>query len=200
MKNMMSLSLAALFAVGTTVILTACDEDVVHQRPVSELNTAAENYRQQGNVPAAVCRLEAALDLRPNDTTTLNNLAIAYKENGQLFESMQTFESLSQEEGINQVAVKKALGIVSEAIADKYQVSAVEITDAPPAPKKLTPDEIKAIQKKALAQYEVAIAYYQEAIDAAQTSENGAAQVAGLEQQIELINEHRDSIMEELNK
>ena len=61
--------------------LTACQQDVVNRKAVGILNERARLLAETGNLQSAIGRLEAAVDLMPNETVTLNNLAIAYQPN-----------------------------------------------------------------------------------------------------------------------
>ncbi|MGE0201667.1 MAG: tetratricopeptide repeat protein [Candidatus Melainabacteria bacterium] len=148
------------------LLLSGCDDNLVYKRSVGDLNSKAQQFIGMGDYPSAVCRLEAALDLAPNEPATLNNLAIAYKENSQYEKSLAVFEQMKKTntDAAKAVQIEQSIAILNEAVADDLITKAdeleVRLQNPPEAPAKPNPAEITALRQKAVLAYEDAIAQY----------------------------------------
>ena len=66
--------LSFLFILFLGVISSAC----VNMFAVSELNQIAKEYLEEGNIHAAISRLESSVDLDPDSYESRYNLAVSY--------------------------------------------------------------------------------------------------------------------------
>lgn len=76
------------FVLFISVVSTAC----VNNLAIQELNDKAQEYMNKGDLPSAICRLEASLDLDGNVFETRYNLGIAYLNNKQYEQSVETLK------------------------------------------------------------------------------------------------------------
>lgn len=77
-----------LFVLCLGVISCAC----VNMVAIHELNTKASNYLQEGDIQAAISRLEASVDLDGNIYESRYNLASAYLQVGRNEEALKNIE------------------------------------------------------------------------------------------------------------
>lgn len=181
--------------------LTGCQGVSVYQRSVADLNTKAQAYLQQGDSAKAICRLEAALELMPDEPNTLYNLAVAYRDNQRFEEAIQSFSSLlelKKSDPKQKVALTRSLGIVHEERADQLMadVDALEQglppvssgkADCLPATKPSAKD-LAEMGGQAILHYQAAIDFYQQAIDAkAEDAEGLTKQIKSLQEAIDKI-------------
>ena len=165
-------------------------EQVVYQRPVAELNQKAKQLMNDGQAQAAVGRLEAALDLLPGEPTTLNNLAVAYQQNRQYQKSLALFEDLLKTGKADKATMIKNMGIVHEAMADELMIQSEEEPEPPP---KLSKEDVKQLESKAIDHYKLALQYYSEAIDGSKNPGPLQFQVATLKERIKQIQEGKQA-------
>lgn len=177
-------------------MLFGCSQDLVYQRSVSELNQKAHQLMQQGDFQGAVSRLESARDLMPNESSIVYNLAIAYKENGQLDQSIETFEQFLEK--FPSVAQKtnamRSLGVVMEEKADKLLAEAWKQQQG-----KAKVEVVQQLSEDGLGYYERAIALYEKMLQesALELSEKESIQthIANLQQSMTKV---REGKLEEL--
>jgi tetratricopeptide (TPR) repeat protein len=155
-KRLVSTGLLAL--AGVSLLLGGCaGEDVVYKRSIAELNTRAMQRMNSGDVAGAICRLESALDLGPNEPATLNNLAIAYQTAGHLDQAIPLLEKLLTVNGVDKPQILRSLGIAYEQKGDDVLNKA---KDADAKGPKLSPMEAVGYYQKAHQFYEQALAGY----------------------------------------
>ncbi|MDX2083777.1 MAG: tetratricopeptide repeat protein [Candidatus Melainabacteria bacterium] len=161
-KKTVSFGLAVLL-LASTCFGGCLDEKAVYRRPVAELNQKAQQYLNEGKPGAAVGRLEAALDLFPEEPSTMSNLAMAYVQNEQFDEAIVLYNRLLKltSAGATQAKYAKALAIAYEARADQ-QYNRIETATEPPAPvAKPSAEQLAAWKSSAEADYRQAIDTYQ---------------------------------------
>jgi tetratricopeptide (TPR) repeat protein len=171
---------SAFVAAGLLVTLTllgGCQQDVVHQRSMAELNQKAQTMMQSGDVDGAIARLEAAHDLDPNEPNTTHNLAVAYQTKGDYDKAIALFTQLMGKPGMDKAELYKALGVTYEAKADQLAGQAKEALDNPKADKVQT----QQLDQQAEATYAQALSAYQQAIA------SGLKNPAEVQKQIEAL-------------
>jgi len=155
---------AILLVALPMLLLSACSQvDLIHQKPVSELNIKAQNLLQQGNVDGALSRLEAAHDLAPNEPTTLFNLAVVNQMKGNDDEAIRLFEQLLAMPGQDAGKIEYNLGIAYESQGDhllaqkkpdeallayKHALDAYQVVAGRPNPPAKLKDSIDFLQDK----------------------------------------------------
>lgn len=172
------------------ILLSGCTGDaVVHQKSVMILNQKAQELLNAGQPVKAAGRLESALDLIPNEPSTMNNLASAYYAGDAFEDAAQAYENLvkvlegstKETKGLSLGSVQQSLGTCYESLGDKRSADADEIKDLPKpnAEQKAKADKATT---EAIAAYEKAIAAY----EAIKPKRNDLEQqVNGLKQRIE---------------
>lgn len=75
-----------------SVLSTAC----VNNLAIQELNNKAQKYINQGDIDAAICRLEASLDLDENVFETRYNLGIAYLNAKKYDKAVETLKKATE--------------------------------------------------------------------------------------------------------
>lgn len=164
-------------ALGGLMMLSGCQQDLVYQRSMADLNQKAQAMMQAGDYAGAVSRLEAAHDLQPEEPNTMYNLAIAYQMNGNYDKAAALFHRLLDKKSMDSADIHKALGIIYEAMADKHFMDArmLEEETAPAGPDTVessesAPDDRAAqaalLKQEAEASYQLALQHYQKALDA----------------------------------
>lgn len=163
--------------VGMSLILTGCQQNVVYQRSMAELNEKAQALMASGDIDGAVSRLEAAHDLQPDEPNTTYNLAIAYQTQGSYDKAIPLLKQLVEKSPLDKAQVQKTLGITYEAKADQL---AFKVSEAESDPKA---DKAKIPQMKAEAQqtYELAIESYQQALPGLKNSAEVQKQIEALQ-------------------
>lgn len=166
----------SMAVIGLSLALTGCQQNVVYQRSMAELNEKAQALMASGDIDGAVSRLEAAHDLQPDEPNTTYNLAIAYQTQGSYDKAIPLLKQLVEKSQLDKAQVQKTLGITYEAKAD---LLAFKVSEAESDPKA---DKAKIPQMKAEAQaaYELAIESYQQALP-------GLKNAAEVEKQIEAL-------------
>jgi predicted Zn-dependent protease len=106
------------------LLMTGCSEKSVYTPSIADLNQRAQGMLASGQVEQAIGRLEAAHDLNPDEPATLFNLAVAYQTKGELEKAIPLLETLEQKGTFQPDAVKKTLGMVYEALADRHALKA----------------------------------------------------------------------------
>ncbi len=170
-------TLWALLAVAILGGLSACKQDVVYQRSMSELNTKAQAMLASGDVDGAVSRLEAAHDLQPNEPNTTYNLAIAYQTQGNYDKALPLLQQLQSEGVLDKGEVSKSLGITYESKADGLIAKARELSEKPKADKAM----VERMQSEATQSYQLAIESYQQALPNLKEPEPVKTQIQALE-------------------
>jgi tetratricopeptide (TPR) repeat protein len=175
-------SVVGSLVLGSTFL--GCKQELVYQRPVSDLNNKAEQLIQQGDYAGALSRLEAAHDLQPKDAKTTQNLATAHQMNGHYDQAIALLTGLIENPDLKQANVYKLLGITYEAKADallneaEKQPDVSSGTAASSEPEALLPEA----KQQAAEAYELAIEYYNKAIP-------GVERADVLKHQIEVLHE-----------
>lgn len=169
------LLMGAIVAAGLQ--LAGCQQNVVYQRSMSELNQKAQAMLASGDVDGAVSRLEAAHDLQPDEPNTAYNLAIAYQTQGSYDKAIPLLRQLVEKPQLDTAQVYKTLGITYETKADELAGKAREETEKP------KPDQAKAQQMKAesLESYQLAIDSYRQALPGLKNTEAVQTQIEALE-------------------
>ncbi len=162
--------------VGMSLVLTGCQQNMVYQRSMAELNEKAQALMASGDIDGAVSRLEAAHDLQPDEPNTTYNLAIAYQTQGSYDKAIPLLKQLVEKSQLDQAQVHKTLGITYEAKADQLAFKVSEAESDPKADKAKIPP-MKAEAQEA---YELAIESYQQALP-------GLKNTAEVEKQIEAL-------------
>ncbi|WP_303673156.1 tetratricopeptide repeat protein [Vampirovibrio chlorellavorus] len=162
--------------VGMSLVLTGCQQNVVYQRSMAELNEKAEALMASGDIDGAVSRLEAAHDLQPDEPNTTYNLAIAYQTQGSYDKAIPLLKQLVEKSQLDKAQVQKTLGITYEAKADQLAFKASEAESDPKADKA----KIPSMKAEAQQAYELAIESYQQALP-------GLKNAAEVEKQIEAL-------------
>lgn len=103
-----------LFALFLGVLCCACVNTVA----VHELNHKASQYLEEGNVNAAIARLEASVDLDGSVYESRYNLASAYMTNGQCENALEHITA-ALELKKNEPVVYYTHGVASLCVADK---------------------------------------------------------------------------------
>ena len=169
----MALSVAV---VGMSLVLTGCQQNVVYQRSMAELNEKAQALMASGDIDGAVSRLEAAHDLQPDEPNTTYNLAIAYQTQGSYDKAIPLLKHLVEKSQLDKAQVQKTLGITYEAKADQLAFKVSEAESDPKADK----DKIPQMKAETQQAYELAIESYQQALP-------GLKNAAEVEKQIEAL-------------
>ncbi|MBX2860637.1 MAG: tetratricopeptide repeat protein [Vampirovibrio sp.] len=157
-KPILSTLVAITLTIVTCVTMTGCNESIVYKRSIGDLNQKAQTLLQQGDTAGAVARLESALDLDPEEPSTLFNLAVAYRANGDLNKSIQAFKTLLEQGGGDKGKLLKSLGVVYEEIGDTLMTKSSEAGEENDAATE------KTLKKDALDAYELATQHYEEAL------------------------------------
>jgi len=164
-------------ALGILLSSSGCQQDVVYQRSLSELNQKAQAMMNAGDYEGAVSRLEAAHDLQPEEPTTTYNLAIAYQMKGDYDKAIATFQQVMDKPGINKAEVLKGLGISYEAKADKAMTEAKTLEESP----KPDTTKLKQLKQEADTDFRQALEYYKQAESGLANPEEVKAQIKALE-------------------
>lgn len=166
--NLLLVLLVSLFLLG------GCKESFVYQRSIAELNQKAQGMIAAGDYKGAIARLESALDLYPDEPTTMHNLAIAYQVDAQHEKALALFEKLLETEGMDKPTLYKSIGITHEAMGDQVMVRVDELTSGlPPArdPARPLPEALakeknpQRLTAEAIGHYHLAMENYQAALD-----------------------------------
>jgi tetratricopeptide (TPR) repeat protein len=177
-----SFNLGLIVALSSVLTLSGCQQDVVHQRSMAELNQKAQTMMQAGDYEGAVSRLEAAHDLQPDEPNTTFNLAIAYQTKGDYQKAVALFNQLLQKPGpddspMSKPEIQKALGITTEAQADKLEASAKTLEDDPKGDK----SKAQMIAHEADLALQQALMHYREALPGLKNPEPIKAQIQAIE-------------------
>lgn len=177
------LALALTLVVLPLSGLTGCQQDVVYQRSMSELNQKAQAMLASGDVNGAVARLEAAHDLQPDEPNTTFNLAVAYQTQGSYDKAIPLLNQLRDASALDKAQIHKTLGITYEAKADQL---AAQVKEAEEQPK---PDktQIQILESESLQNYHLAIENYQQALP-------------GLKAETEAVQKQVDALQARLEK
>jgi tetratricopeptide (TPR) repeat protein len=173
-KNTLKKSVIALSLITLTCsvgLLSGCDDDrVVFQKSVAILNQKAKQYLEAGDANKATARLEAALELLPNDGLTLNNLAIAYHNKEAYQQAIETYQRLftvlkehRTEAGqipktMTTDTILQSMGASYEALGDQFYGDAETLKETPGASAAKAPE----IMAKAQSAYQNAIDTYKQ--------------------------------------
>ncbi len=183
-----------LFILVVLFMFSGCSQDVVYQRSVSELNQKARQLMLQGDTQGAVSRLESARDLMPGEPSIVYNLAIAYKENGQLDQSIVTFEQFLEQNpsDVLQNNALQSLAVVMEEKADKLLAEAWKQKDEGGNKE---PEKVQRLSEEGLDYYERAIGVYQKLLQEkdleAASREEIRLHIANLEESMKKVREGR---------
>ncbi|MEB3286759.1 MAG: hypothetical protein VKJ04_04590 [Vampirovibrionales bacterium] len=181
-----------LVVLGAVLILTGCNntmvvpgskEGLMYQKAVAALNQKAQSLMTSGDSNGAVCRLESALDLLPEEPQTMSNLAIAYHSAERYPQAITLYEKMAQKQPAKAGFYLKYAGISFEAQGDKLMSM---VSD--PA----LSNQAKDNRKAALDSYNQAITRYESALsDRNGLNEQDAkmldAQMKNLQTQIQRI-------------
>jgi tetratricopeptide (TPR) repeat protein len=177
------------------MVLSGCQTtDLVHQRPMAELNQKAQTMMQAGDFNGAIARLESAHDLDPSEPNTTFNLALAYQAAGRIEPAIGLLADLADKPkagGPSSAQVHKALAVTWEAKADQL---ASQAKDASPesgdeeskSAKQAKPPSADAMQKQEDAEraYATALDYYKQAL-------KEGLQDPQVQQQVQMLEDRR---------
>lgn len=149
---------------------------------IAELNQKAQAMMTQGDTAGAISRLEAALDLQPNEPNTMHNLAVAYQAGGQHDKAIAMYQQLLEKKLFKPVEIYQSLGILHEEKADMVWGKAEIAKDDQNPDIKKTEAELR---QQALDGYRQAIEMYKKSIEAGNTSEDVAARIPLLEARLD---------------
>lgn len=190
-----ALTLTAL--VPVILLMSGCDEDVVYKKAVGELNAKAKALSANGDYEGAIGRLEASLDLLPDDVATRYNLAIAYQAADKHEKSLMMFDHLLEEKvhidnGKSiEATVYKAKGIVLESMGDEImaKVDLIKLNEEEPDPCFKEEGDVEEMEKNSVAFYQNAIESYEKALSSSGLNQKEMVenQVKQLENRIERI-------------
>lgn len=152
----------ALIIATFVFTLAGCksQDDIVHQKSLSELNYKAQQLMQSGDLNGAVSRLEAAHDLSPTEPTTMFNLAVAYQMQGKYDDAIQLFNELLKQPGQDQAELHKNLGIAYEAKADTLNGQAAKGTIDSGMDNQTASEQ----QNQSIEAYKAALEHYKQAL------------------------------------
>ncbi|WP_373532701.1 tetratricopeptide repeat protein [Vampirovibrio sp.] len=173
------LFITAILAAG--LHFSGCQQNMVYQRSMAELNQKAQALMASGDVDGAVSRLEAAHDLQPEEPNTTYNLAIAYQTQGSYDKAIPLLKQLIEQKQLDTAQIQKTLGITYEAKADTLAGKASEEAEktAPDAAKsQQTAEQLKA---ESLQSYQLAIESYQQALPGLKNGAEVQKQIEALE-------------------
>jgi tetratricopeptide (TPR) repeat protein len=162
---------------GIVTFFGGCQQDVVHQRSIAELNQKAQAMMQAGDYNGAVARLEAAHDLQPEEPKTTHNLAIAYQMQGNYDKALAMFNELLLKSGIDKAEIQKSIGITAEAKADKLSAEAKGMESDPKADKA----KVQQLNQQAEESYALALDSYRQAVGGLKNAADVQKQIAALE-------------------
>jgi tetratricopeptide (TPR) repeat protein len=159
---------AALFA--TSLLLSACQSDIVHLRPMAELNQRAQTMMAAGDYTGAIARLESAHDLNPAEPNTTYNLALAYQAADKPLQAIPLIADLLDKHPAGapaEGALKKTLGILWEARGDQLQKAAQALAaepkkDSKPSLAAAAPNNERQVEADRA--YTTALDYYRQAL------------------------------------
>lgn len=114
MKKLLSFLAVLLFG----VMCSAC----VNTLAVHELNQAASDYMEKGDIKSAIARLESSIDLDDSIYETRYNLAVAYLEDNNCSKALEHIKA-AQKLAPNEKNVYYTLGVAYNCEADKYCAS-----------------------------------------------------------------------------
>lgn len=178
--------------IGLALLLTlnsGCNQDVVHQRSIAELNQKAQSMMQAGDYEGAVSRLEAAHDLQPTEPNTTYNLAVAYQTQGQYDKAIAIFNELLEHPGpdgtpMSAPEIHKAMGITYEAQADKLEAEAKGAEEGPKADK----SKAQQLSQQANATLQEALMHYQKALPGLKNPDVIKSQIQAIETKMKKAN------------
>ncbi len=136
------------------ISLSGCQQNMIYGRAVQDLNIKAQEALAQGDTPKAVSRLEAALDLVPQEPRTRYNLAVAYQQNKNWDKALKLLEALDKDRSGSE-STEEAQNVILS-LAGSYQNLAESMLPKKTG-EKLDPAkhaQIEELFKKALAAYQ----------------------------------------------
>ena len=136
------------------ISLSGCQQNMIYGRAVQDLNIKAQEALAQGDTPKAVSRLEAALDLVPQEPRTRYNLAVAYQQNKNWDKALKLLEALDKDRSGSE-STEEAQNVILS-LASSYQNLAESMLPEKPG-EKLDPAkhaQVEELFKKALAAYQ----------------------------------------------
>jgi tetratricopeptide (TPR) repeat protein len=177
------LFIGVILAAG--VPFSGCQQNVVYQRSMAELNQKAQALMASGDVDGAVSRLEAAHDLQPDEPNTTYNLAIAYQTQGRYDKAIPLLKQLLEQPQLDTAQVHKTLGITYEAKANELAGKALEEADKP----KPDPAKVQQWKDESTQFYQLAIESYQKALPGLKNGAEVQKQIEALEAQLKKSNQ-----------
>ncbi len=151
--------------------LTGCtQEKAVYQPAIAKLIDRASVYKNANQVDKAICRLESAEDIAPNEYPVQYNLGVIYSENNRYPEAIIHLEkavSISP----NQANGWYTLAYSYEALGDEY-TGAVSPA-APPSPEGQVVTPMPKSPEKAKENYQKALKAYQKFLKLASPDDPG---------------------------
>lgn len=182
MQKMPSFKIVCCAAIVTVMAFSGCkQEDLIHQKSMSELNIKAQQMLQAGDVNGAVSRLEAAHDLSPDEPNTSLNLAIAYQMQGNHDKAIELFQGLLNKPGQDQGELYKNLGITYEAKADALDAKKRELAEDP----KADATQLESMKAEATESYQAALQNYEQAISKVKGSDQVQRQIDQIHAKLE---------------
>ena len=174
--------------ISVSLLLSGCQADIVHLRPMAELNQRAQAMMAAGDYAGAIARLESAHDLNPSEPNTSYNLALAYQAADKPMQAIPLIADLLERKPSGAPStgeLQKTMGILWEARGDQLQKAAqlIESDDEKGAKKPAADAAPNERQLEADRAYASAIDYYHQALQTKDLhdSESIKQQVAALE-------------------
>ncbi|MBY0449119.1 MAG: tetratricopeptide repeat protein [Cyanobacteria bacterium] len=134
--------------------LSGCKQNMIYGRAVQDLNVKAQEALTQGDTAKAVSRLEAALDLVPDEPRTRYNLAVAYQQNKNWDKAVKLLEVLDKDQSGGE-SLQESQDVVLS-LASAYQNLAESMLPEKPGQKldAAKHAQIESLFQKALAAYD----------------------------------------------
>jgi tetratricopeptide (TPR) repeat protein len=165
-----TVALSALLMSAVTLFLSGCQTDIIHQRPMAELNQKAQVLMATGDYAGAIARLESAHDLNPNEPKTTYNLALAYQAADKPMLAIPLVADLLDKPPAEAPSIgelKKTLGVLWEARGDELFKAAQDMADDKGKPGQKATVRAFANEREIEAEraYRTAIDYYRQALE-----------------------------------
>ena len=198
MRSLACWILTTIVVLGAVSFSACSEEDVLYGNAVGALNEAAKTSVNRGNAKQAVAYLESAVVLKPAETSTLYNLAVAYQSNSQYDKAVETFNQLIK---LQPDDTAKLYQYRAMALEEKADTLRADLNDALDTLESSVPacttrskrqemeGDVEQLHQKAEASYQQAIEGYQAALTyEPDNAEALQQQVSQLEDALEKLN------------
>jgi tetratricopeptide (TPR) repeat protein len=184
------LFIGAILAAGLP--FSGCQQNVVYQRSMAELNQKAQAMMASGDVDGAVSRLEAAHDLQPDEPNTTYNLAIAYQTQGSYDKAIPLLKQLLEQPQLDTAQVHKTLGITYEAKANELAAKVIEETQKPGS----DAAKVQQFKDESSQCYQLAIESYRQALPGLKNGAEVQKQIETLEALLKKSGQTQSTLLE----